>query len=156
MQAMKAQPSPSKRGKSIMPNAPARYLIDTNIWSALIRRSRPALVERFGSLQFSQVFLSPIVLGELQVGYYKGDRTPKRRQVIEHITSNAQLLPLDGGVSVAYGQLRAELEQAGTPIGPNDTWIAAEALHHKLILVTDNTREFERVKGLKLENWIVP
>lgn len=153
---MKAQPSPSKRGKSIMPNAPARYLIDTNIWSALIRRSRPALVERFGSLQFSQVFLSPIVLGELQVGYYKGDRTPKRRQVIEHITSNAQLLPLDGGVSVAYGQLRAELEQAGTPIGPNDTWIAAEALHHKLILVTDNTREFERVKGLKLENWIVP
>ena len=139
-----------------MPNAPARYLIDTNLWSALIRRASPALVERVSRLQFSQVFLSPIVLGELQVGYYKGDRTPKRWQVIEHITANAQLLALDGGVSAAYAQLRAELEQAGTPIGPNDTWIAAEALHHKLVLVTDNTREFERVKGLKLENWVTP
>jgi tRNA(fMet)-specific endonuclease VapC len=139
-----------------MPSTPARYLIDTNIWSALIRRASPALVERFSRLQFSRVFLSPIVLGELQGGYYKGDRTPKRWQVIEHITANAQLLPLDGGVSAAYAQLRAELEQAGTPIGPNDTWIAAEALHHKLVLVTDNTREFVRVKGLKLENWITP
>lgn len=154
MQAMKALPKRFKPGKPVMPNPPARYLIDTNIWSALIRRASPALVERFGSLEFSQVFLSPIVLGELQVGYYKGDLTPKRRQVIEHITANAQLLPLDSGICVVYGQLRAELEQTGTPIGPNDTWIAAEALHHKLVLVTDNTREFARVKGLKLENWI--
>ncbi len=153
---MKAAPKPFKPGKPPMPSTPARYLIDTNIWSALIRRASPALVERFARLQFSQIFLSPIVLGELQVGYYKGDRTPKRWQVIEHITANAQLLPLDGGVSAAYAQLRAELEQAGTPIGPNDTWIAAEALHHKLVLVTDNTREFVRVKGLKLENWITP
>ncbi|CAM3427134.1 type II toxin-antitoxin system VapC family toxin [Polaromonas hydrogenivorans] len=151
---MKAQPNRFKPGKPVMSNPPARYLIDTNIWSALIRRSNPALVERFSSLEFSQVFLSPIVLGELQVGYYKGDQTPKRRLVIEHITANAQLLPLDGGVSVAYGQLRAKLEQAGTPIGPNDTWIAAEALHHKLVLVTDNTREFARVPKLKIENWI--
>lgn len=151
---MKAPPNPFKHGEPPMPSQPARYLIDTNIWSALIRRSSPALLERFARLQFSQIFLSPIVLGELQVGYYKGDRTPKRWQVIEHITANAQLLTLDGGVSAAYAQLRAELEQAGTPIGPNDTWIAAEALHHQLVLVTDNTREFVRVKGLKLENWI--
>lgn len=132
-----------------------RYLIDTNIWSALIRRSSTALVERFGSLQLQQMVLSPIVLGELQVGYCKGDRTPKRRQAVEHIAANSELIPLDAGVSLAYAQIRAELEQAGTPIGPNDTWIAAEALHHKLVLVTDNMREFERVKGLKLENWIL-
>ena len=49
---------------------------------------------------------------------------------------------------------RSELEQAGTPIGPNDTWIAAEAVYHQLVLVTDNTREFARVSGLLLENWI--
>ncbi|MDB5779094.1 MAG: hypothetical protein JWP79_1965 [Polaromonas sp.] len=151
---MKAQPNPFKLGKPVMANPPERYLIDTNIWSALIRRSSPTLVERFNSLEFSQVFLSPIVLGELQVGYHKGDQTPKRRQVIEHITTNSQLLTLDGGVSIAYGQLRARLEQARTPIGPNDTWIAAEALHHKLVLVTDNTREFARVPKLKIENWI--
>lgn len=130
-----------------------RYLIDTNIWSALIRRSNPVLVERFLSLKPEQLILSPIVLGELEVGYYKGDRTPKRRQVLEHITANTQLLALDGGVSAAYARIRAELEQAGTAIGPNDTWIAAEALYHQLVLVTDNTREFARVPGLLLENW---
>lgn len=139
-----------------MPKTLERYLIDTNIWSALIRRSSPALVERFSRLQLQQIFLSPIVLGELQVGYYKGDPTPKRRQAVEHIEASSQLIPLDAGVSLVYAQLRAELEQTGTPIGPNDTWIAAEALHHKLVLVTDNTREFERVKNLKLENWVTP
>ena len=139
-----------------MPKTLERYLIDTNIWSALIRRSSAALVERFGSLQLQQIVLSPIVLGELQVGYYKGDRTPKRRQAVEHIAASSQLIALDAGVALAYAQLRAELEQAGTPIGPNDTWIAAEALHHKLVLVTDNTREFERVPKLKVENWISP
>ncbi len=131
-----------------------RYLIDTNIWSALIRRSNVALVAHFRTLAPEQLVLSPIVLGELEVGYYKGDRTPKRRQVLEHITANTQLLALDGGVSVTYARIRAELEQAGTPIGPNDTWIAAEAIYHQLVLVTDNTREFARVSGLLLENWM--
>ena len=112
------------------------------------------LVQRFSSLQFDQIFLSPTVLGELQLDYFKGDRTPKRRQVIEYISANSQALTLTGEVSVAYAQLRAELEQAGTPIGPNDTWIAAEALHHKLVLVTTNAREFERVSNLKIENWM--
>ena len=133
---------------------PESYLIDTNIWSALIRRNDAALVQRFGSLRFDQVFLSPVVLGELQLGYYKGDRTPKRRQVIEHISASSQALTLTRDVSAVYAQLRAELEQAGTPIGPNDSWIAAEALHYKLVLVTDNTREFGRVPKLKIENWI--
>lgn len=133
-----------------------RYLIDTNIWSALIRRSNLALVARFRALEPEQLVLSPIVLGELEVGYYKGDRTPKRRQVLEHITANTQLLALDGGVSVTYAQIRAELEQAGTPIGPNDTWIAAEAVYHQLVLVTDNTRDFLRVPRLQLENWMMP
>ena len=104
-----------------------RYLIDTNIWSALVRRSSPEVVQRFLALTPEQLVLSPIVLGELA---------------------------LDGGTSVAYAQIRSALEAAGTPIGPNDTWIAAQALHHQLVLVTDNTREFARVPGLLLENWI--
>lgn len=137
-----------------MPLASAKYLIDTNIWSALIRRSNSVLVERFSVLRPNRVFLSPIVLGELQLGYYKGDRTAKRRQVIEHIIANSQILTINAQVSAMYAQLRAELETAGTPIGPNDTWIAAEALHHKLVLVTDNVREFERVPKLNVENWL--
>jgi tRNA(fMet)-specific endonuclease VapC len=64
------------------------------------------------------------------------------------------VLTITSRVADSYGQLRAQLEAAGTPIGPNDTWIAAEALHHKLVLVTDNVREFSRVPGLPVENWL--
>jgi tRNA(fMet)-specific endonuclease VapC len=131
-----------------------RYLLDTNIWSALIRRSNPGLVKRFEALERGRLTLSPIVLGELQVGYYKGDRTPKRLAVIDAIRSSSELLTINGRVADTYAQLRTQLEQTGTPIGPNDTWIAAEALHHKLVLVTDNVREFSRVPGLKVENWL--
>ncbi|OIN91483.1 MAG: hypothetical protein AUJ20_10780 [Comamonadaceae bacterium CG1_02_60_18] len=131
-----------------------RYLLDTNIWSALIRRSHAGLIKRFETLERSRLALSPIVLGELQVGYYKGDRSPKRLAVIENIRTSSELLTINSRVADTYAQLRAQLEQAGTPIGPNDTWIAAEALHHKLVLVTDNVREFSRVPGLRVENWL--
>jgi tRNA(fMet)-specific endonuclease VapC len=137
-----------------MPSTADRYLIDTNIWSALIRRFNTGLVNRFAALERGRIALSPIVLGELQVGYYKGDRTPKRQLVIDTIRASAELLTINSRVSDTYAQLRAQLEQTGTPIGPNDTWIAAEALHHKLVLVTDNVREFERVPGLRVENWL--
>jgi len=131
-----------------------RYLLDTNIWSALIRRSNPGLIKRFEALERGRLTLSPIVLGELQVGYDKGDRTPKRLAVIDAIRSSSELLAINSRVADAYAQLRTQLEQTGTPIGPNDTWIAAEALHHKLVLITDNVREFSRVPGLKVENWL--
>lgn len=137
-----------------MPSTADRYLIDTNIWSALVRRSNTGLVKRFEALERGRITLSPIVLGELQLGYYKGDRTAKRQLVIDTIRANAELLTINSRVSDTYAQLRAHLEQTGTPIGPNDTWIAAEALHHKLVLVTDNLREFERVPGLRIENWL--
>lgn len=137
-----------------MPAPPERYLLDTNIWSALIRRSNPSLIKHFETLERSRIALSPIVLGELQVGYYKGDRSPRRLAVIETIRSSADMLLINSRVADTYAQLRAQLEQAGHPIGPNDTWIAAEALHHKLVLVTDNTRDFSRVPGLQIENWL--
>ncbi|BCO26451.1 tRNA(fMet)-specific endonuclease VapC [Rhodoferax lithotrophicus] len=133
-----------------------RYLLDTNIWSALIRRSSAGLIKRFEALERGRITLSPIVLGELQLGYYKGDRTPKRLAVIDTIRAHSELLTITSHVSDTYAQLRAQLEAAATSIGPNDTWIAAEALHHKLVLVTNNTREFERVAGLRVENWITP
>lgn len=137
-----------------MADTSARYLLDTNIWSALIRRNNPGLVKRFELLERSQIALSPIVLGELQAGYYKGDRTPRRLAVIDMIRTNSEPLVINSRVSDRYAQLRTQLEAAGTPIGPNDTWIAAEALLHKLVLVTDNVREFSRVPGLRVENWL--
>lgn len=132
----------------------ANYLIDTNIWSFLQRRSYPNLTARFAKLKPDQLFLSPVVRGELETGYLKGDRLPQRRQAIDLIIAMTQHLSITQETAVRYAQLRTQLELAGTPIGRNDTWIAAEALQHKLILVTDNLSEFERVKGLKVESWI--
>lgn len=137
-----------------MPFGLRHYLIDTNIWSHLQRRTTKELLTRFAELQPGQTFLSPVVLGEMETGYLKGDRAPYRRLALDQIIGSSHLLSVNRQVAIEYAQLRAQLEQAGTPIGPNDTWIAAEALHHKLVLVTDNTQEFSRVPGLTVENWL--
>jgi tRNA(fMet)-specific endonuclease VapC len=131
-----------------------RYLIDTNIWSHLQRRTTQALITRFAALEPGQTCMSPVVLGEMETGFLKGDRAPYRRLALDQIIGSCQILSLNRQVANEYARLRAHLEQAGTPIGPNDTWIAAEALHHKLVLVTDNVREFTRVPGLHVENWL--
>jgi len=130
------------------------YLIDTNIWSHLQRRTSKKLVAHFANLAAGQTFLSPIVLGEMETGFLKGDRAPQRRAALDQIISSCQLLTVNRHIALEYARLRAQLEQAGTPVGTNDTWIAAEALHHKLVLVTDNVSEFSRVPGLKVENWL--
>jgi tRNA(fMet)-specific endonuclease VapC len=134
--------------------AKSRYLIDTNIWSHLVRRSNTALVQRFSKLRSDQVCLSAVVRGELEVGFLKGDQSPQRRQALDHIVTTCQALVIDQDVAVLYASVRTRLEAAGTPIGRNDTWIAAEALHSKLVLVTDNLAEFKRVPGLKVETWL--
>jgi len=130
------------------------YLIDTNIWSHLQRRTTASLVARFAELKPGQTFLSPVVLGEMETGFLKGDRAAYRRMALDQIIGSCQMLTVNRHVAVEYARLRAQLEQMGHPIGPNDTWIAAEALHHKLALITDNTREFSRVPGLQVENWL--
>lgn len=129
------------------------YLIDTNIWSYLQRRSHPLLEARMLDCTASQLYLSTIVRGELEVGYLKGDRREHRRDNLNQIIASTQHLVIDQAVALTYAKLRTSLELAGTPIGRNDTWIAAEALHHNLTLITDNIREFERVAGLRVENW---
>lgn len=98
--------------------------------------------------------MSVIVFGELLLGYYKGDQTPQRKAVIDQLSQRTTHLIIDDSIAERYAQLRAQLEKAGTLIGRNDTWIAAEALHHGFTLVTDNVNEFKRVKGLKVENWL--
>lgn len=98
--------------------------------------------------------MSPVVLGEMETGFLKGDRAPNRRLALDQIYAACQMLTVNRQLAIEYAQLRYFLEQVGTPIGPNDTWIAAEALHHKLVLVTDNPREFSRVPGLNVENWL--
>ncbi len=140
---------PSRRGKLMN-----RYLLDTNIWSHILRRTSPALIAKFSALTQPQVFMSVVVRGELELGYLNGDRAPSRRLALDMFVNASQGLTMQAGVAQHYASIRHALEKAGTPIGPNDTWIAAEALHHGLIVVTDNLREFERVPGLVVENWL--
>jgi tRNA(fMet)-specific endonuclease VapC len=131
----------------------SQYLLDTNVWSHLIRGLDKALIQKIGALDADQIYISPIVRGELELGLAKGDGHPKRKQQLEQAISLANPTIIDQAVAIKYAQIRAQLELAGTPIGRNDTWIAAEALHHNLVLITDNIREFERVAGLRVENW---
>jgi tRNA(fMet)-specific endonuclease VapC len=130
------------------------YLVDTNIWSFLQQRKYPQLQARFAKCSPDQLYLSAIVRGELEVGFEKGDKRIERRISLDNITRLTKHLKVDVDVAVMYAKVRASLEKAGTPIGGNDTWIAAEAMHHNLVLITDNIREFERVAGLQVENWM--
>jgi len=98
--------------------------------------------------------LSAIVLGELEFGAEKSAHGERNRARLEALARRLPLVGIDHDTTRRYAQIRALLERQGTPIGANDTWIAAQALAIDATLVTDNEREFSRVPGLKLENWL--
>jgi tRNA(fMet)-specific endonuclease VapC len=131
----------------------ARYLLDTNILIAAIKGTT-MVRNRLEKLQRSEIVLSPIVLGELVTGVEKSRRPEHNRSALDAVVRHIDLLPMDHQTSEHYGQIRAELEHKGTIIGANDLWIAAQARAHDLVLVSNNTREFQRVPNLKLEDWL--
>ncbi|MBI3902976.1 MAG: type II toxin-antitoxin system VapC family toxin [Nitrosomonadales bacterium] len=131
-----------------------RYLLDTNI-CIYIKNNRPAeVLARFSKLPPGKVAMSAITFGDLCFGAEKSSKPKETRLVLEHLTALIPVLPLDAAVSKHYGKIRQHLQTRGKPIGNNDLWIAAHALAGKLILVTNNVAEFERVPGLRVENWI--
>jgi tRNA(fMet)-specific endonuclease VapC len=131
-----------------------RYLLDTNI-CIYIKNHRPAeVLARFSKLPPGKVAMSAITFGELCFGAEKSSKSKESRQILEHLIALIPVLPLDDAVSVQYGKIRHHLETSGKLIGNNDLWIASHALASKLILVTNNVAEFERVPGLRVENWV--
>lgn len=130
------------------------YLLDTNILIAAIK-GRPEVVGRLSQLDAAELLLSVVVLGELETGVIKSAWPRRNRERLDQLVAALELVQVDGATSRAYGQVRADLERQGQPIGANDLWIAAQALVVEAVLVTDNLREFQRVKGLKLENWLL-
>lgn len=131
-----------------------RHLLDTNIWIYVMRNRPPEVRERFVKLKPGSVVLSPIVLGELNVGWRKSDRAEANRDILEQYVQTAQLEVIDEAAASAYGEIRAALEAQGTPIGENDMWIAAQARESNCVLVTHNLGEFRRVPGLRVEDWV--
>lgn len=132
----------------------ARYLLDTNICIYIRRRRPPEVLARFEKLKPGEAALSVITYGELLYGVEKSQARDQARQVLKELVEYLPVLALPAEAGEAYGAIRAELEARGEVIGNNDLWIAAHARIAGLTLVTNNEREFKRVGGLKVQNWI--
>lgn len=130
-----------------------RYMLDTNIVSALLRHPDGNAAKRIGEVGPDAICVSIITAAELRYGCAKKG-SAKLLAHVEAILESVQVLPLDVPADTEYGGIRAELEAAGKPIGANDLLIAAHAYAIGAVLVTDNTGEFNRVRGLRVENWI--
>lgn len=131
-----------------------KYLFDTNICIYLIKRKPQQVLARFESCLPGEVGISSVTLAELAYGVAKSQLRERNQQALEKFVLPLEVAVFDAQAASAYGPLRAELERRGTPIGPLDLMIAAQALSLRTTLVTNNTREFARVGGdLRLENW---
>ena len=131
-----------------------RYLLDTNIALFVIRR-RPPLAAAVFNQHAGRMAVSAITLAELMHGAEKSSRPAANLAVVEDFCSRLEVLPYGPKAAQHYGQIRAALELAGTPIGVNDLHIAAHARSEGLTLVSNNLREFERVEALQLANWAI-
>jgi tRNA(fMet)-specific endonuclease VapC len=130
-----------------------RYLLDTNI-CIYIRREKPERVlHHFDKVSPGEAAISVITYGELLYGAAKSSRREVALEALREFVRLITPLPMPENAADAYGFIRADLEAKGETIGANDLWIAAHALACKLTLVTNNEKEFRRVRGLKLQNW---
>jgi len=130
-----------------------RYLLDTNIVSDLVRHPRGMIAQRIRKVGEPRVCTSIIVAAELRYGAAKKGSTRLSTQLGAVLTA-LDVLPFEAPADAVYASLRARLEAAGTPIGANDLLIAAHALALGCTIVTDNEREFARVRDLPYENWL--
>ncbi|MFT4099720.1 MAG: type II toxin-antitoxin system VapC family toxin [Burkholderiaceae bacterium] len=139
--------------RRIQPSSPMRYLLDTNICIYLINRKPPEVFQHFEGLAVGDIGISSITGAELACGVAKSG-SARNSQALEKFLAPLDVIAFDATAMHHYGPLRARLEKDGIPIGPLDMLIAAHALALGYTLVTSNLREFERVPGLALENWV--
>jgi len=130
-----------------------RYLLDTNIVSDLVRNPQGEVAQRIRKVGEAQICTSIIAAAELRYGAAKKG-SPRLSAQLEAVLEALEVLPFKTPADAAYGSLRARLEEAGRPIGANDLLIAAQALALGYTVITDNEREFGRVEGLRVENWL--
>ena len=130
-----------------------KYLLDTNIVIYVLKRRPKEVLDVFNT-NASRMAISIITLSELMYGAEKSLNTDKNLEAVEEFVSHLEVLPYDAKASQHYGQIKAALEKKGQIIGENDIHIAAHAISHGLILVSNNVREFKRVPNLALENWV--
>ena len=138
-------------------NAPVLYLLDTNIVSHLARNPNGPVQQRIATVYAAHgpqaIAISFIVASELRFGLAKCE-SHRLKHNVESILQELVILPMEPPIDLHYADIRLTLERAGTPIGPNDLFIAAHARAFNAVCVTDNIREFSRVPGLVVENWL--
>lgn len=131
-----------------------KYLLDTNICIYIQREKPVQVLEKFKTLHRGEAVISEITWGELCYGAYKSQHTNQVLRALKELVTIIPVQSMPQNVGQAYGEIRATLAKKGEVIGSNDMWIAAHAKASGLILVSNNLREFERVEGLRLENWV--
>lgn len=129
-----------------------KYLLDTNIAIYVIKRRPAAMLDVFNR-HAGRMAISSVTLAELLHGAEKSQRREHSLAVVEDFSSRLVVLDYTAKAAAHYGDIRADLERKGTPIGVNDLHIAGHARSEGLVLATNNLREFERIDGLRLENW---
>lgn len=131
-----------------------KLMLDTNTCIALIKRRPIHAIQKFSEYQIGDIGISAVTLAELRYGISKSQHQAKNQAALDEFLLPLEIAPFDEQATVAYGTLRAMLEKQGTPIGPLDTMIAVHALSLEVTLVTNNTREFNRVPDLPITDWI--
>lgn len=132
----------------------AEYLPDSNILIAMMRGEPRALLNKVASIAAPRFHLSSIVYAELRTGAEKSEQAASVIATLERLAADMTPAPFDADDAIAYSRIRAALERKGAITGPMDLLIAAQAVARGLALITDNVREFKRVPGLHVENWI--
>ena len=131
-----------------------RFLLDTNICVYALKQN-PLVLQRLLAHSRADVAVSVITEAELRTGAAKSSAAAKTTRLVENFLRPLTIIDFSSGDAVAYAGVRARLERVGTPIGPLDTLIAAQALGRKLVLVSNNQREFGRIAGLRTQNWTI-
>ena len=131
-----------------------KYLLDTNICIYLIKKKPTSVIARFNDHSVGDIGVSSITVAELSYGVQMSQRRTQNQEALLQFLSPLVITEFDADAAFSYGQIRAELESQGTPIGSLDTLIAGHAVGLGITLVTNNEREFSRVPNLKIENWV--
>jgi tRNA(fMet)-specific endonuclease VapC len=130
-----------------------RYMLDTNICIYVIKNRPEGLRERFNRLA-DQLCISAVTLAEIIYGAEKSARQIENIKVVEQFAARLEVLPFGERAATHYGQIRADLERAGHPIGLHDMMIGGHARSEGLTLVSNNVREFQHIEGLRIDNWV--
>jgi tRNA(fMet)-specific endonuclease VapC len=130
-----------------------KYLLDTDVCIYLIKKRPSSILEKLHACRAGDVGVSAVTVAELRYGASKSQRSRQNHEALDLFLAPFEMMAFDESAAIAYGEIRVQLEKAGDPIGPHDMLIAGQAKSLNVVLVTNNVREFKKVKGLKIEAW---